>query len=556
MTTNPRYKEEKPAFLRSIRVKYSALFIAISVFFIAVVSINFFLISKTEKSLNEVGNKFNPAISAVINADRDLYQAHSAEQHVLYSDNLSQNYDIIYRDYKENAKQALERMNKYRELMRDYPSALSPLSGFDRQYQTWLAESQKVFDLMNQGNKTAAIRQSEGAATRSFDALRDYFNAAGEKADTISERVSTQSIAEVQSTLTVILVFSALVIALIVAIGLVAPKRMTIALNDLVAQLREMSQGDGDLTKRINSTRQDEIGDVANEFDKFISGLSELIRTIVDESMTVAQGVESLEKGAKHIHDTCSDQLQSIEVIVTAVNEMSYAIREVAENASSTAEDLAGVNRLTEEGANITNNTVTEINQLSEIIEHAAGTISTVSEDSTNITSVLDVIRGIAEQTNLLALNAAIEAARAGEQGKGFAVVADEVRTLASKTQQSTENIQQMIANLQSGVEQAVTSIEQGNETTHSTVTCSNQTLASLGKIASASQRVSDMAIQTATATEEQSKVTDDISSNLTQMSEGTRLNFDTAVENGEIADQTLLSAQRLREAVGGFKLS
>ncbi|MBQ4809767.1 methyl-accepting chemotaxis protein [Pseudoalteromonas luteoviolacea] len=541
--------------LKSLQVKYSLLFIAISVFFVVVVLINLYLISKTEQSLDEVGNKFNPAISAVINADRDLYQALSAEQHVLYITDLQAGYQKLYADYQENAQQALDRMNRYRSLMAEYPSALAPLSGFDSQYRTWLSDSQKVFDLIRQGERGAAIEQSEGAASQSFNALRDYFNVAGEAADNISGRVSSESISEVNSTLTVILIFSAIVIGMIIAIGMIAPKKMANALNDLVYQLRDMSKGDGDLTKRINSTREDELGDVAREFDNFVAGLSELIRTIVDETVAVTNGVEALEKGSKSIHDTCSNQLQAIEVIVTAVNEMSYAIKEVAENASSTAQDLADVNQLTDEGTKVTNKTVTEINQLSEIIATASQTISKVSEDSTNITSVLDVIRGIAEQTNLLALNAAIEAARAGEQGRGFAVVADEVRTLASKTQQSTENIQEMIANLQQGVGQAVTSIEKGNDSTQSTVDCSAQTLESLGQIATASQRVSDMALQTATATEEQSKVTDDISSNLTRMSEGTRENFDTAVENESVADQAMASADRLRQAVGGFKL-
>ncbi|KZN47043.1 methyl-accepting chemotaxis protein [Pseudoalteromonas luteoviolacea] len=541
--------------LKSLQVKYSMLFIAISVFFIVVVSINLFLISKTERSLDEVGNKFNPAISAVINADRDLYQALSAEQHVLYITELQAGYQTLYAAYQENAQQALDRMNKYRAFMADYPSALAPLRGFDSQYRIWLSDSQKVFDLIRQGERDAAIVQSEGAATQSFNALRDYFNVAGEAADKISSRVSSESISEVNSTLTVILIFSAIVIAMIIAIGLIAPKKMANALNDLVYQLRDMSKGDGDLTKRINSTREDELGDVAREFDNFVAGLSELIRTIVDETVAVTNGVEALERGSKSIHDTCSNQLQAIEVIVTAVNEMSYAIKEVAENASSTAQDLSDVNQLTDEGTKVTNKTVAEINQLSDIIATASQTISKVSEDSTNITSVLDVIRGIAEQTNLLALNAAIEAARAGEQGRGFAVVADEVRTLASKTQQSTENIHEMIANLQQGVDQAVTSIEKGNDSTQSTVECSAQTLESLGEIATASQRVSDMALQTATATEEQSKVTDDISSNLTRMSEGTRENFDTAVENESVADQAMASASKLRQAVGGFKL-
>jgi methyl-accepting chemotaxis protein len=235
---------------------------------------------------------------------------------------------------------------------------------------------------------------------------------------------------------------------------------------------------------------------------------------------------------------------------------MSYAIKEVASNASLTATEIDVVNTLATEGKTITNNAVHEMQQLSTTVNNAADVISRLSENSADIASVMDVIKGIADQTNLLALNAAIEAARAGEQGRGFAVVADEVRTLASRTQESTQSIQGMIEALQTGVEQAVTSISEGNSATESTVALSQQTLESLEKISEACSNVANVAAQTATATEEQSVVAEDISENLTVLADQTQANFNIAENNGNQANTTMALATELSNSVTRFKLS
>ena len=233
---------------------------------------------------------------------------------------------------------------------------------------------------------------------------------------------------------------------------------------------------------------------------------------------------------------------------------MSFAIREVAQNAQMTANEVQEVDRLTEEGSKITTDAVNEIQSLSDSVGQAKVVITKLSENSSDIASVLDVIRGIADQTNLLALNAAIEAARAGEQGRGFAVVADEVRTLASKTQQSTQDIQKMIESLQTGVEEAVQSINIGSQATQSTVDLSQKTLEALGKIAEASQRVSDMSAQTATATEEQSQVAEDVNRNLTMLADKTKDNFVISEKNGEVSANAMMLTTKLSDSVTRFK--
>lgn len=541
--------------MHTIRFRYTALFCSLGICLTILVLMNNSLVSTTEDSLVRFGSNFNPAISAVINADRDLYQAKVAELKVLDEGISSGNIEQNYADYQENAKQALDRFNKYKQLMSDYPDVNIQLKGFDASYNLWLKESNQVFSLVKNNQLSAAKAHANTTSQKTFDELREFYNLAGELADKKSTSVSKETISTVDSSIVILSVISGIIIILTFVIGIAAPKAMADALHDLSEKLKAINTGDGDLTKRICSKRKDEIGQVANNLDEFIDSLANLIKSIVDQSSQVITGVSELDAGATEIKETSEQQLLSVEMIVTAVNEMSYAIAEVAKNAQLTSTEIMMVNNLAHEGTDITSEAVSEIQGLSVTVEEATAVIVKLSENSQNIASVLDVIRGIAEQTNLLALNAAIEAARAGEQGRGFAVVADEVRTLASRTQQSTEDIQVMIEALKTGVDNAVTAIGKGNAATKTSVELSQKTLEALEKISEASNRVSDVAAQTATATEEQSQVSDDVSKNLTVMSDQTKVNHEVAGKNSNASETTMQLATALSNSVTRFKL-
>ncbi|QOL25231.1 methyl-accepting chemotaxis protein [Thalassotalea sp. LPB0316] len=539
----------------SIRFRYTAFFCGIGVIFILSAFLYTKLIAKTEEGMTQIGQTFNLAISSVLNADRDLYQARVAELSILQNTTVDEQFKNHKVMFEENAKQALDRMEDYRRLMKDYPDILVKLNAFKGAYDNWLSSARRVFELVEQGQLASAKTLSDSDVLTKFETLREYYNTAGEDADKASADLSRETIGSVSKGTIALSIFSLIVVTLTFAVGTLGPKSLSNLILTLSDEIKGLNSGDGDLTRRINSQRTDEIGQLANDFDELIGGLADLIRSILEQSRSVIGGVENLDSGVKSVQVTSQQQTDKVDSIVTAVNELSFAVKEVAQTAVSTSDQIDEVNRLTQEGSSVTKITVAEMEGLSQTIDTAAEVIGQLSEYSNDIASVLDVIKSIAEQTNLLALNAAIEAARAGEQGRGFAVVADEVRSLASRTQESTQSIQEMIENLQTGVKKAVQSINDGSQGAISTADKAKQALVSLDDIATACNKVSNMAAQTATATEEQAQVAHDISQNLTILSDHTNNNFDVAKRNSEQACQTMALARQLSHSVERFKL-
>ena len=537
---------------QSIRFKYTAAFLAVALVMAFSGIYSYVLISNLSKASNEFSHKFNPAISAILNADRDLYQARVAELNALLNPS---EIDANRASYEENAQQAYDRWYVYQDLLANYPKILAKLEGFDTSFNAWKTQSSQVFSLLEQGKTAEAKALSEGNSNSSFGTLRDFYDLAGAEADETGLALGDSVIDYVDSRSTRVTIFLLLTVIAASALGIFAPRAMSNALKLLTSELAALNSGDGDLSRRIRSERKDEIGDVAHEIDVLFDGLSQLIRGIVSQSATVLENAVAMNDGAEGVRNTSQAQLESVEMIVTAVNEMSVAIKEVAQNAQFTASEINQVNTLCDQGKAITVDAVNQIKEVSTTVGNASQAMGELSESSDNIASVLDVIRGIAEQTNLLALNAAIEAARAGEQGRGFAVVADEVRSLASKTQQSTDDIQKMIEALQKGVKDAVSAIDQGLESVNSSVEKSESTNTALDSIIDAAKRVSDAATQIATSTEEQSHVAEDVNNNLVVLSDLGKTSFEHSSSNKQRASDVTEVTEQLSASVTRFKL-
>ena len=285
-----------------------------------------------------------------------------------------------------------------------------------------------------------------------------------------------------------------------------------------------------------------------------VNRFSAILADVRDTSFQIQEFANSLSNNTEITREGVKVQTRETDQVATATTQMTHAIEEVSRNASLAANAANDANRETIDGTAVLEETINSINNLASRINASSEVINRVETDSSAIGTVLDVIRGIAEQTNLLALNAAIEAARAGEQGRGFAVVADEVRSLAQRTAESTQEIQKMIERLQSGAQEAVKSMSEGTDEMSRTLERAAKAGESLTAIAKAVELINEMNTQIAAATDEQKTVSQEISHNVVNISDVAKSSEHSVAEIDQASSQLKDVSNRLASLVNEFK--
>lgn len=337
--------------------------------------------------------------------------------------------------------------------------------------------------------------------------------------------------------ITLLIGLIALVIGMFIAF--VIGKTIVNPIKSVVFAMNEIAEGDGDLTKRLDEAGKDEIALLGKAFNRFAERVRLMVLQVSGSTSQLAAAAEEMSVITNETNQGVQKQQAETEMVATAMNEMTATVQEVARHATDASSAAQSADNEANDGKKVVQETVASINSLASEIENATSVINQLETDSDKIGTVLDVIRGIAEQTNLLALNAAIEAARAGEQGRGFAVVADEVRTLASRTQESTQEIQSMIESLQNGSRSAVKVMELSQDQSKQSVEKALNAQQSLSAITDAVTTISNMNIQIASAAKEQSSVAEEINQNVVNISQ-------VVEQTAEGAQQTQVSSQEL----------
>lgn len=530
----------------SIRVKLSLPLLIASLLVLVLLPLSFTLINNTQKIADGLGVDFLPAISRVLNGDRDLYQARLAQLEFLHAPNDSSRIRAM-NAFKENNQQALDRMHAYIDLVQKYGFAEKVLLGFEHNYSTWTERSERYF----------ANPDWDGfqALENTFEELREQFNLAGELADEFAQAQRLQAAETADNAFSVLSVLALLVLGILLTVTWFSPKLLSERITELTERVKDLGYGSGDLTRRIEISSEDELGKLTAAFNQMLDFMAQLIVTIRKNVNSFSAEVDQFYSSIDHVNESTEQQSKSVSSLAASHHESTIATEEVSKIASRTADLTSTALEHTDAGVNLIGKNSADIKQLSKEFGKTYTVADDLKHNSQQIATVMETIRSIAEQTNLLALNAAIEAARAGEQGRGFAVVADEVRTLASRTQESTDEIDQIVTGFQNRVADVFDSIKSGRDKLSVTESDASKAAESFLHVKTMIEEINNLCLHTATAAEEQSSVAEEINRNLSLIDRKAQENVDNMEVAKNVADSLKAETRELVGSVSRFKV-
>lgn len=381
-----------------------------------------------------------------------------------------------------------------------------------------------------------------------FEIPRDSVVADANKLDSIistklSEGIKTEVIAG-----TIFIIFGLAIIAF-ASLSIVKPIRQ------VVERLNDIASGEGDLTQRLEVKSQDEIGQLSKGFNLFLDKLQHTIKEVIQTTEQVANTTSQAKASASSTRESSESQFKEVDLVATAAEEMTQTAGLVVQNAEVAVDAACEANRSAQQGQQVIELSAGEMRKLVERMSSAVPIVEELAKNNGNITEILSVIEGISEQTNLLALNAAIEAARAGEQGRGFAVVADEVRNLASRTQSSVGEIRAVIDKVHAGTQDVVEAIQEGNILANDTALHVQNAVEDLGSIFTSIEAISDMNNQIVRAAEEQQSVSGEVNQSVVNIRDLSAKILEQAAASEQVGNEIDQLSQQQQKLVNQFKV-
>ena len=344
-------------------------------------------------------------------------------------------------------------------------------------------------------------------------------------------------------------------LAVLLVLGYFTMRSILQPINNVVYSLQDIAEGEGDLTQRVAITGKDELAELAGWFNVFIGNVQGLVKEVKGASLEVASASEEIAASSEQMSQSMNDQANQVDVVVSSMDEMRKSIDEVAQKCVQAATNATTSGELALSGGNVVGETIDGMQAISQVVRSGAEVVTALGQQGEKIGEIIDVINDIAAQTNLLALNAAIEAARAGEHGRGFAVVADEVRKLAERTTEATEQVAHSIEGIQSGTSKAVNQMNQGTERVDSGVQKAGEAEQSLQSIVGSAQEVADMIHVIASAVEEQTYASESINESMNSISDVSAEAQLGASQSAAATVQLSSKASQLQQLVERFQV-
>ncbi|MGN5149827.1 methyl-accepting chemotaxis protein [Aeromonas enteropelogenes] len=522
----------------------------------SVVAVAYTSFTEQQRVNRTVVEQILPVQNSLEDAYRDLYQVITAGQGLIVGGLTTDNVAHQKAEFLDNGNKARDRMSQVQTLIdagligKQHQATLDLMLG---EFDDWLAHYQAVF--ADPHESSHLLSSQFQASQQQFTSIRQQLNQLKDAIEQSQQELRLEVQDSSQHAQQVLSLGTLIAIALALALTWVVTRLTLKPLNQMQQALEDIAQGEGDLTRRITITSRDEIGTLGATFNRFIDQVHRIVSDVSQTASTVQSASRQLYSLMEGMVTNAEEQQRQSDQIAAAVEEQSATSALMVAHASQTENASAEAASQVQSATTDLMNTVAAMEALARDIHVSEQGIQRLEQDVGHISSVLEVIRGIADQTNLLALNAAIEAARAGEQGRGFAVVADEVRTLASKTQHSTGEIQQMIERLQQGSQEAVQKMGASSHSGTQAVAQAHQTRESLGQMTRAITIINEMNGQIRDAAHEQSGVSTEINHNLSVVAGNGRAMLENLESIRQTCGQLESQSRQLATRVQQFKL-